>query len=272
MRRTVFFVSDGTGITSETLGHALMTQFEKTSYRQRTLPFVDSPEKARSTVEIINETGREDGVRPIVFVTSVNPTCQKILLGCQAFVTDFFSTFIPDMENELAVSSTQSRGRSHAIADGRSYYFRIDAVNFALQHDDGASIHHYEDADLILIGVSRSGKTPTCLYLAMQFGVRAANYPLTSEDGDMSALPTTLRRYRDRLYGLTSLPERLHQIRSERRPGSVYASLKQCRMEVREVEALFRLERIMALNSTYMSVEEIASRILHDRGMERHSF
>ena len=272
MRRTIFFVSDGTGITAETLGHTLLTQFEHVDYEQRTLPFVDTLSKAHATVEFINETGRKDGIRPVVFSTLVDAECQRVVGSSEAQVIDFFGTFIAPLESELQRASTHMSGRSHGIVDRASYYFRIDAVNFALQHDDGASLQHYDEADVILIGVSRSGKTPTCLYLAMQFGVRAANYPLLVDGEDASRLPRPLESYRHLLFGLTSDPERLQQIRSERRPDSKYASIAQCRKEIHDAEALFRSESLMYLDSAIMSVEEIASKILQERGMERRLF
>ena len=272
MRRTIFFVSDGTGITAETLGHTLLTQFERVDYTERTLPFVDSLAKAKSTVEFINKTGQQDGVRPIVFSTLVDAECQRVVAGSDALVLDFFGPFLEPLESELDRVSSHATGRSHGIVDRASYYFRIDAVNFALQHDDGASVQHYNEADVILIGVSRSGKTPTCLYLAMQFGVRAANYPLLSEDDEPGRLPSVLEPHRDRLFGLTSEPERLQQIRNERRPNSRYSSISQCRLELNEAEALFRQQGFMYLNSATMSVEEIASRILHERNMDRRLY
>ena len=272
MRRTVFFVSDGTGITAETLGHTLLTQFEQIEYRQRTLPFVDSAEKAQATVEFVNSTAEEDGCRPVVFSTLVDPGLQEIVAKSQALVLDFFGAFIARLSTEMSVPPTRITGRSHGIVDRASYYVRIDAINFALQHDDGASTQHYDEADVILIGVSRSGKTPTCLYLAMQFGVRAANYPLTGDDGDSTVLPKLLKPFKDRLYGLTSEPERLQQIRSERRPNSRYSSIAQCRREVHDAEALFRQEGLLSLNTATMSVEEIAAKVLQERGMERRLY
>jgi len=182
--RTVFYVSDGTGITAETLGHTLLTQFESLEYRQRTLPFVDTGAKARATAALIDRTAAEDGCRPVVFSTLVDDQHQRILAGANALVLDLFSVFVRPLEREFQQSSTHITGRSHGLVDTRTYAFRIDAVNFALQHDDGASVQHYDRADVILVGVSRSGKTPTCVYLALQFGVRAANYPLTAEDRD----------------------------------------------------------------------------------------
>ena len=272
MRRTVFFVSDGTGITAETLGHTLLTQFEQLEYRQRTLPFVDSPKKAEATVKFVNETAAEDGCRPIVCSTLVDPIVQRIVATSRALVLDFFGTFIDSLAAETNSTPTRITGRSHGIVDRASYYVRIDAINFALQHDDGVSTQHYDEADVILIGVSRSGKTPTCLYLAMQFGVRAANYPLTGDDGDSTILPRLLKPFKDRLFGLTSEPERLQQIRNERRPNSRYASLSQCRREVHDAEALFRQEGLLSLNTATMSVEEIASTVLQERDMERRLY
>lgn len=272
MRRTVFFVSDGTGITAETLGHTLLTQFEQIEYRQRTLPFVDTPTKARATIEFISSIAEQDACRPIVFSTLVDPQLVKILAQSEALVLDFFGAFIDPLSAELGVTPIRTTGRSHGIVDRASYYVRIDAINFALQHDDGASTTHYGEADVILIGVSRSGKTPTCLYLAMQFGVRAANYPLTGDDGDSTVLPKVLKPFKGRLFGLTSEPERLQQIRSERRPNSRYSSISQCRREVHDAEALFRQEGLLSVNTATMSVEEIATKVLQERGMERRLY
>lgn len=270
--RTLFFVSDGTGITAETLGHTLLTQFESVDYRQRTLPFVDTLEKARHTVDFINATAADDGCRPVVFSTLVHPTHQDLIATSNALVLDFFGPFIKPLEREFRTYTTRTTGRSHGLVNRAGYYFRIDAVNFALHHDDGARVTHYDEADVILVGVSRAGKTPTCLYLAMQFGVRAANYPLTPDDYAFTELPKVLRQHKKSLYGLTIDPERLHHIRNERRPHTSYASMAQCRREVGDAEALFRREGVLHVNTALMSVEEIATKILQDRGMERRLY
>lgn len=272
MKRTVFYISDGTGITAETIGHTLLTQFETVEFRQVTLPFVDTVQKADSAVRDIERAAHEDGGRPIVFSTLVDPPLQERVAGSGALVLDLFSVYIRPLEDELERRSTHTTGRSHGMADRASYNIRIEAVNFALQHDDGASTRHYDQADIILIGVSRSGKTPTCLYLAMHFGVRAANYPITADDLDATRVPPLLRPHRERLYGLTIDAERLQQIRSERRPGSRYASLAQCRREVTDVEDMYRSEGLRFLNTTTISIEEIASRVLQDTGIERRLF
>lgn len=272
MKRSVFFISDGTGITAETLGHTLLTQFDDFEFRRLTLPFVDSVEKADAAVESIERASREDGRRAIVFSTLTNAGVVQRIAASDALVLDLFNVFIQPLEGELQRASTHSVGRSHGVVDPVAYNVRIEAVNFALQHDDGASTHHYERADIILIGASRSGKTPTSLYLALQFGIKAANYPLTPDDLERPGLPATLQQHRTRLFGLNIDPERLQQIRNARRPDSRYASLAQCRAETRAIEAMYLGAGIPHLNTTHFSIEEIASRIIQQTGLERRLF
>ena len=267
--RPVFYVSDRTGITVETLGHTLLTQFEGTSFEILTLPYVDTPEKARAAAARIEDAGRRRGVRPIVFSTLVDPAVRRIVLGCDALGIDFFEAFIGPLERELQTRSTEAVGRTHGLSDPDRYGVRMDAVNFALGTDDGIAVQEYAQADVIVTGVSRSGKTPTCLYLALQFGIRAANYPVTEEELDVLRLPAALVPHRARLFGLTIDPQRLHQIRSARRPDSRYASLRQCQYEVGQVEALYRKEGIPHVNTTRQSVEEIATHIVHEAGLLR---
>ncbi len=271
-KRSVFFVSDGTGITAENIGHTLMSQFQEIDYRERTLPFVNTPEKAAQAARLIELAGVNDGIRPVIFSTLIDDSLRDIIAATGALDLDLFNVFIRPLEQEFGTTSALASGRVHAMANKDEYRVRIDAVNFALQHDDGATSRRYGDAGVILVGVSRTGKTPTCLYLAMQFGVRAANYPITEEDADLTRLPEALRGHESRLYGLTIEPEELSRIREERRPGSRYASLRQCRMEVRDVEALFRRMRISFVNTTAVSVEELATRIIHAQGLSRRSY
>lgn len=268
-KRTAFFISDGTGITSETLGHSLLAQFESIDFDQITIPYVDTIEKAHRVVERINRAAEAEGVRPLVFDTIIDREIRTIVSGCQGFTIDVFATYLDPLEQELGTPSTYSVGKSHAIVDRKSYEVRIDAVHFALDNDDGARTRHYDQADVILIGVSRSGKTPTCLYLALQFGIRAANYPLTEEDLDELELPTALKAHRSKLFGLSIDPERLVAIRNERKPNSRYASYNQCVEEVRHAEALYARFGISFLNSTHASIEEISTRILESAGLKR---
>ena len=268
-RRTIFFVSDQTGVSAETMGHSLLTQFDGLEFRQVTLPFISTVDKAEEAVRKINATAVADGLRPIVFSTLVREELRTVLLGSNALLLDFFAAFLGSLESELAVKSSHREGRAHGMADLAAYTTRIDATNFALAADDGAVPADYSRADVILVGVSRSGKTPTCIYMAMQYGIFAANYPLTDDDFEGKQLPTPLRTATAKLFGLTIAPARLQQIRNERRPGSRYASLSQCEYEVRSAEGLFQRFGIPHQNTTECSIEEIASRIIDRKGIER---
>ncbi|TLZ40395.1 MAG: kinase/pyrophosphorylase [Gammaproteobacteria bacterium] len=265
--RTVFFVSDQTGVTAETLGHSLMTQFEGQEFRPVTLPFVSSLDKAQEAVRRINRAA-EQGLRPIVFSTLVQDDLREIVMGANALFLDLFSTFVGPLERELDARSTHRAGRAHGMADLAAYTTRIEATNFSLANDDGSG-GDYAHADVVLIGVSRVGKTPTCVYMALQYGVFAANYPLTEDDLEVGRLPPRLEPYRAKLFALTIRPERLQQIRNERRPDSRYASRQQVLYELRAAEALFSRYALPWLDTTECSIEEIASRILNTSGIER---
>jgi regulator of PEP synthase PpsR (kinase-PPPase family) len=267
--RTIVFVSDGTGITAETMGHSLITQFEGVRFRQVRIPFVDSVDKAHLAVKEINEIADRTGVRPVLFTTLVNPQLAKIVHQANAFALSFFETFVAPLEQELGVKSTHTVGRSHGSTESSSYKNRIEAINYTLLHDDGITNMDLEEADVILVGVSRCGKTPTSLYLAMQFGVKAANFPLIPEDFERKKLPGSIERYRHKLFGLTIQPDRLHQVRSERRPNSTYASIENCRHEIREAEKMMRAEGIRWLDSSTRSIEEISAKVMQDIRIER---
>ena len=201
----------------------------------------------------------------------VDPGLNAILADSGALMLDVFAPFIEPLERELGMQRDPRVGQAHGMVDFETYHRRINAMNFALTHDDGISMN-YEDADVILVGVSRAGKTPTCVYLALHYGISAANYPLTPDDLDAERLPTKLRAYRAKLFGLTIDPQRLHQIRQERRPDSRYAQLDTCRREVATAEAMFRMEGIPVLSTTHASIEEISSRVLEDLGINREMF
>ena len=259
--RTVFFVSDGTGITAETFGHSVLTQFDM-QFRQIRLPFIDTPRKAEEAVRRINQAFEADGRRPIVFSTLVHPELSRVVRQSMGMHMDLFQTFVEPLEHELGVKSTHTVGRSHNVADSEEYKNRIEAINFSLAHDDGQSHQNLDAAEVILVGVSRSGKTPTSLYLAMQYGVKAANYPLIPEDFERGRLPSGLAPHKKKMFGLSISPDRLSEVRNERRPGSKYAALENCRYEVNEAERMMRREGIRWMSSTVKSIEEIATTIL----------
>lgn len=261
--RTAFFVSDGTGITAETFAHSLLTQFD-THFRQVRLPFVDSVDKAHLALRKIDETFILDGQRPIVFSTLVKTELSDIVRASHGLYMDLIQTFIEPLEQELGMKSMHTIGRSHTSADSAEYKKRIEAINFSLAHDDGQSNRNLEEADVILIGVSRSGKTPTSLFLAMQYGIKAANYPLIPDDFEREKLPGSLLPHKEKLFGLSIAADRLAEIRNERLPGSKYAMLENCRYEINEAEKIMRREGIRWMSSTTKSIEEIAATILQE--------
>jgi [pyruvate, water dikinase]-phosphate phosphotransferase / [pyruvate, water dikinase] kinase len=260
--RSVFFVSDRTGITAENLGRALLTQFNSVAFEYHSLPYVNSVEKAQQAAKTINQAVQTPQDKPLVFSTLIDDACRKIIADTDAHIIDFFDAFIKPLEVELSTPSSHAEGLSHGISNEVVYMSRMDAINFALKNDDGRSTKEYNNADVILIGVSRSGKTPTCLYLAMQFGLCAANYPLTETDMVSGYLPEILQPYRNKLFGLMINAERLRLIREIRRQNSEYASMAQCWKETKMINALFEQEKILYIDSSHISVEEIATSII----------
>ena len=269
--RPVFYVSDGTGITAETIGHSLLTQFHGNRFETDRLPFVDSPDKARKAALHIRAKGERAGIRPIVVNSCVDAGLSALLAESGALMLDVFAPFIEPLERELGQIRQARVGQAHGMVDFDAYHRRINAMNYALTHDDGMRVS-YDDADLILVGVSRAGKTPTCIYLALHHGVKAANYPLTPDDLDEERLPAKLRQHRQKIFGLTIDPIRLQQIRQERRPNSRYSQLDTCKREVALAESMLRREGIEMLSTTHASIEEIASRVLEHLDINRAMF
>ncbi|MEY3461716.1 MAG: pyruvate, phosphate dikinase/phosphoenolpyruvate synthase regulator [Pseudomonadota bacterium] len=267
--RSVFFISDGTGITAETFGNAILAQFEIKPRHVR-LPFIDSVDKAHQAVRQINHTAELEGLRPIVFTTLVNMEVLAVIKAdCNGMLLDMFGMFVAPLEGELGIKSNHRVGRFSDASKSKEYDDRIEAINFSLAHDDGQSNRDLAGSDVILVGVSRSGKTPTSLYLAMQYGLKASNYPLIPEDFERRQLPPALVPHRKKIFGLTIDPQRLSQIRNERRPNSAYASLPNCNHEIHEAEAMMRREGIRWLSTTTKSIEEIATTILQEIRPER---
>ena len=269
IQRSVFFISDGTAITAETLGHSLLAQFPNVKFDIDIIPYISSEAAATSVVAEINARALQDGEKPLVFDTLVDPYVREIINTANAINLDVFEGLISKLSDELQVLPTTLVGQTHAVTDTASYKARIDAVHFALDNDDGARTRHYDKADLILIGVSRSGKTPTSIYLSLQFGIRVANYPLTEEDLDDNRLPAVLRPHKNKLFGLMIDADRLVAIRTERKANSRYASFSQCQMELRAIEGIYISEGIKYLNVSEMSIEEISTRVLQMTGLKR---
>lgn len=270
-KRPVFFISDRTGITAETLGHTLLTQFGAIEFEHNTFPFINTEQKARDAVVRINEAANQSNLTPLVFCTVIDDAIRESLRESKAEMIDFFGAFIQPLEDILQTESSHTAGLSHGISNDTRYMSRIEALNFTLSNDDGVTTKHYPSSDIIILGASRSGKTPTCLNLALQYGLRAANYPLSEEDILNGTLPDLLAPYRDKMFGLTISPDRLHRIREKRRPGSNYASLKQCKTEVRTIEALYQHEEIPYIDTSHVSIEEICTTIMETMKLERRA-
>jgi regulator of PEP synthase PpsR (kinase-PPPase family) len=269
--RAAFYISDGTAITAEVFGHALLSLFP-IEFEHNTVPFVETEQHAKKVLAQIERAFKETGERPLVFYTMVNVEVGNIIGQSVGINYNFLDQFVAPLEKVIGVPSKPVKHRTHSMHE-KTYDIRIEAVNYALANDDGSNIKNYREADIILVGVSRSGKTPTSLYLALQYGIKAANYPFTEEDmGDVLKLPAALKQFKHKLFGLTISADRLHAIRSERRANSKYASMQQCRMELREVENLYRKEKIPFLNSTKYSVEEISAKILAETGLKRRKY
>ena len=267
--RHAFFISDRTGITAESMGEALLNQFDGIEFKRATYPFVDTEAKARETVALVNQVAANAAERPLIFSSIVDEDIRKIVKTSAGLHLSFFDAFMGELETELSLRANHQIGRTHGIQDTERYDARMEAVNFSISHDDGVSDTDLQKADVILVGVSRSGKTPTCLYLALQYGIRAANYPLTPDDLDSTNLPRMLKPFKHKIYGLTIEPQRLHHIRSERRPDSRYASIENCRFEVNEAESMFRQHNIPFTNTTHKSIEELAASILIATKLQR---
>lgn len=270
--RTVFIVSDSTGITAETFSHSVLSQFDQVKFLPIRIPFIDSAQKADETASRINRCALEEGHPPLVFSTLVNPDIALKIRQSNCTFLDLFGTFVAHIEVALGMKSSHSVGRSHMGGLSKQYNNRIEAINFSLAHDDGQFVQGLKQADVILVGVSRCGKTPTSLYLAMQYAIKAANYPLIPEDFERDSLPSTLLPFRNKLFGLSIRPARLAQVRNERRPNSHYASLEQCRNEVAAAERLMRMENIPCLSTTTKSIEEISTKVIEEVGLNRRAY
>src|SRR5262249_3835834 len=228
---------------------SLLSQFEEFQFHRQTIPFVDTPERIEAAVRQINETAVREGKPPIVFSSIVDEAMSAtVRRDANALTLDLFQIFIAPLEPDLQAKSSHAAGRTHGLANSHEYFARMDAINFTQAHDDGADTRDLSKAQVILVGVSRCGKTPTSLYLALQFGIRTANFPLTPDDFVDKRLPGSIRHHKQKLFGLTIDPERLQQIREARRPGSKYASLVNCRYEVRQAQLLMQLQGGQALD------------------------
>jgi regulator of PEP synthase PpsR (kinase-PPPase family) len=268
MNYMAFFISDGTGITAEALGHSLLSRFSGVHVDQITLPYINTETKARQAIKKINEAANLTGKTPIVLMSIVSAELRQIIKESQGMTLDMFEAFLDPIEALLGLPADQHAGSAFGMSQ-TNYHQRIQAVNYVLDNDDGGNTKNYLHADVILVGLSRSGKTPTCLYLGMHYGIRAANYPITEDDMDSPTIPKILQAHRNKLFGLLIEPSRLASIREERYANSRYASIQQCEFETRQFTSMLQRYKLPHLNSTHLSIEELATRVMDSIGIER---
>ena len=257
----VFFLSDSTGISAETMGNAVLIQFPDLRFERRLIPFISSVEEARRVVAIL-DAAAQGPVTPLAFSTTAVEEVRQELLRSKCPLIDFFGMHMEQVESILGAKGIRVAARLHGMGDVKRYNARMAAVEYAIEHDDGQSMRALEKADVILLAPSRCGKTPTTMYLALQHGIFVANYPLVEEDFASAELPRPVQALRERCFGLTTTAARLSQVRHERRPNSRYASLEQCTYELRQADAMYRNHRLPVINSSTKSVEEMSTVIL----------
>ncbi|MFK7891148.1 MAG: pyruvate, water dikinase regulatory protein [Granulosicoccus sp.] len=263
IKRTAFIVSDRTGLTAQAMAHSLLSQFPSIDFQIESFTFVDSEQKASALVRRCIAIRQQHGMSPMVFLTMVDDDLRALFSQADITVFDLFQTFIGPMEERLGIESSHTIGGSHGVQDEKAYTSRIAAVHFAMQTDDGMDVSNYRKADLIIVGVSRCGKTPASLYMSLHYGLFVANYPLTDQELEFKRLPEILQVHRGKLFGLTIDPFRLLKIRQKRYEGSTYSDAVTCQREIAQAESIFRAESIPYLNTTSMSVEEIGAMIVN---------
>ena len=268
--RPAFIISDRTGVTAGTMAHSLLSQFPNIEFERHTIPFVDADDKVKSCIRQINHSYKVHKVRPLVFVSFMDNNFTHELEKSEGRIINLFQPLIHKLEGYLRTDSSHKVGQAHGMSGTgeQDYMHRIDAINFSMRYDDGVRTGNYHKADLILVGVSRAGKTPTSLYMALHYGLNTANYPLADDDFEKGTLPDALIESRDKLFGLAIDPLQLHMIRQKRRANSKYSALSQCRREVIQAQQFYKRYRIPHVDSTAMSIEELASLIVHRMNLE----
>jgi [pyruvate, water dikinase]-phosphate phosphotransferase / [pyruvate, water dikinase] kinase len=264
----VFFLSDSTGISAETMGNALLIQFPDLHFERTLIPFISSVEEAREVVAQL-DAAMEGPVTPLVFSTAAVDEVREELNKSKAPIIDFFGIHMSRVEEQLGARGLREARRLQGVGDVRRYNSRMAAIEFAIEHDDGLSPRGLDRADVVLLAPSRCGKTPTAMYLALQHGMFVANYPLVDEDLETTDLPRPVQDLADRCFGLTTTVSRLSRVRQERRPDSRYASEEQCRYELRRATAIYETHSLPTVDTSAASVEEIATVVIQTLARQR---
>ena len=264
--KDIYYVSDSTGILSTNLGQSLLCQFPEIHFHEEQFPFIRSVKEARATLKYIlkNSGGRS----PIIFSTIMLPEVLKVFDTPEVELFDMYVAFLDRLERSLEVQPLRLPG-FYRHTDNVSISKRVEAIHYTLEHDDGTKIDELDDADVILVGVSRSGKTPASVYLATQMGLKAANFPLTIEFLTQYSLPEAIKRNIKRTVGLTTSPEMLRKVREKRYAASNYAKLVTCLEELDQAKNIFLKNKIPVVNTEGKSIEETATQIMQEIGLSR---
>ena len=264
--KDVYYVSGSTAILAEDMGKALLAQFHGIRFREEKIPFIHTPDDAKKALAHILR--QSDGTQPLLFCTIMDQATRDVFNCPQVQFFDIFLNTLEALEKALESKALREPGYSRHFTISKMDK-RVDAIHFSLEHDDGTRTAEYDEAEIILIGVSRSGKTPVSIYLATHMELKAANFPLTSDHLEHYELPKDIVRNRKRVVGLTSSPQYLHNIREKRYAGSSYASLANCTRELQQAKQLFMRHNIKILNVEGRSIEEIAVQAIQAIGLAK---
>jgi hypothetical protein len=266
---TLYIVSDGRGDTGASVLEAALVQFQGESHRILREANVRSKERVLAIIAAARE------VHGVVFYTLVEQQTRLALQESAAQhgvpVVDILGPVFSALHDTFGRKPGSQPGLLYAR--GRERFDRLDAVDYTLEHDDGRHHNQLANADVVLVGVSRSGKSSTCFFLALQ-GVKAANVPFVPGQilpPELIALP------RERVIGLVVNPSRLIALREARAKhfgldaGNAYTDAEKVRQEVRDAHRLCLLHDWRTIDVSYMAVEEIAREVVHLRGLPERS-
>lgn len=256
--KDVYYVSGSTALLAEDVGKALLCQFQEISFNEEKIPFIKTRAAAEKAMKHILE--QSGGVRPLVFCTIMDAGIKKILDSPEVEFFDVFGNVLDRLENCLETKALRVPGYSRNI-DDITLAKRVEAIHFSIEHDDGTRSREYDEAEVILLGVSRSGKTPVSVYLATHMGIKSANFPLTSEHLDSYELPPEIVRNRKKVVGLMTSPGLLHKIREQRYSGSTYAKLSTCATELNQAKEIYLRYGIQSLETDGKSIEETSVQV-----------
>ncbi|WP_028582415.1 pyruvate, water dikinase regulatory protein [Desulfogranum japonicum] len=253
--KNVYYISGSTAILAEDMGRALLAQFSGFRFKEEKIPFIHTVAEAEEALNRILDQCKEE--KPLLFCTIMDQHTRDVFNHPDVLFFDIFLETLEKVETSLGVCALREPGYSRHFTMSKMTK-RVDAIHYSLEHDDGTKPKDYDIADLILVGVSRTGKTPVSIYLATHMELKAANFPLTADHLGKHELPKEIVKNKSRAIGLTASPRYLHEIREKRYHGSTYASLDTCTRELQQARQLYRRYDLKTLNVEGRSIEELA--------------